>query len=256
MDAADAAVLNAIQDDLLRPEVLDLALSEALEMLKPSAMMNTDRRAELKTELAKVEAEARSYAEAIAKQGPLDSILAALKIREERRVALRRQLDSMTTQAKRPVFDSKRIALDLQNRLDGWRELLKRQTMEARQIIRNLLVGRLAFTPGQDEEGSLYTFTGQGSISAILSGVVRQDVSNPAGVTNRNSRTSEVSHSFPRRARDLRKPRNSPQSDIEMATKWQRIGACQDGLGRDRRDARRAQAGAGRSSSSAQAGPP
>jgi hypothetical protein len=64
MDAADAAVLNAIQDDLLRPEVLDLALSEALEMLKPSAMMNTDRRAELKTELAKVEAEARSYAEA------------------------------------------------------------------------------------------------------------------------------------------------------------------------------------------------
>ena len=43
---------------------------------------------------------------------------------------------------------------------------------EARQILRRLLVGRLVFTPREDEAGRYYEFAGKGSISEVLSGVV------------------------------------------------------------------------------------
>jgi hypothetical protein len=54
-----------------------------------------------------------------------------------------------------------------------------------------------------------------------------QPLAEPPGVTNKNSETSEVSPAFSRRTGHLKEPRNIPQSDIEMATEWQRIGSCQ-----------------------------
>jgi len=53
-----------------------------------------------------------------------------------------------------------------------WTGLLQRQTAEARQILRKLLVGRLVFTPREDEEGKYYEFAGKGSISEVITGVV------------------------------------------------------------------------------------
>ena len=42
--------------------------------------------------------------------------------------------------------------------------------MEARQILRKLLVGRLVFTTKEDENGRYYEFAGKGSISEIVRG--------------------------------------------------------------------------------------
>lgn len=50
--------------------------------------------------------------------------------------------------------------------------LLQRHTPEARQILRQLLVGRLVFTPKRDETGRYCEFVGQGSISDFVCGAV------------------------------------------------------------------------------------
>ena len=64
----------------------------------------------------------------------------------------------------------------------GWRGVLRRQVGETSQILRHLLVGRLAFTPRADGGGRFYTFEGPGSLSALLSGIVTPEgVVTPAG---------------------------------------------------------------------------
>jgi hypothetical protein len=63
-----------------------------------------------------------------------------------------------------------RIERELRQRLADWRELLHRQTAGARQIISQLLDGRIVCTPNEHER--LYTFTGRVKFDELLSGVV------------------------------------------------------------------------------------
>jgi hypothetical protein len=67
-------------------------------------------------------------------------------------------------------FDVRRIEREVRKRLADWRELLRRQTPVARQIVSHLLDGRILCTPNQDER--LYTFTGRVKFDQLLSGVV------------------------------------------------------------------------------------
>jgi hypothetical protein len=70
----------------------------------------------------------------------------------------------------------------LEERLLGWRDVLRRQVSEARQILGGLLVGRLVFTPKQDARGWSYAFTGTGSVSAMVAGIVTPEgMVTPAG---------------------------------------------------------------------------
>ena len=61
---------------------------------------------------------------------------------------------------------------DLGARLDDWQGLLERQPIQARQILRKLLVGRLSFEPFEDAAGRGYHIRGQATYGRLLSGVV------------------------------------------------------------------------------------
>ncbi len=172
MGAADLAVLSAVEHDLLRPEIVEEALLEAVRGLQISDDQAIRRREDLHVELRKLEVELSHYAKAIAKEGPLDAILAEIKEREARRAHLKAELEKLEGRAKVASLDTARLALNLRERLMDWQGLLQRQTAEARQILRRLLVGRLVFTPREDENGRYYEFAGQGSISELVCGVV------------------------------------------------------------------------------------
>ncbi len=43
---------------------------------------------------------------------------------------------------------------------------------QTRQILRKLLVGRLIFTPHEDESGRYYVFNGEGALDRILEGTI------------------------------------------------------------------------------------
>jgi hypothetical protein len=68
------------------------------------------------------------------------------------------------------LLDVKRIERELRARLTERRDLLRRQTPVARQIISQLLDGRIVCTPHKDER--FYEFAGQVKFDQLLSGVV------------------------------------------------------------------------------------
>jgi hypothetical protein len=69
LEAADDAVLTAVEHDLLRVEVLETALAKALGALEPRADAGDGREAGLREELAQLETEVARLAAAIAAGG-------------------------------------------------------------------------------------------------------------------------------------------------------------------------------------------
>src|SRR5207237_3677074 len=94
-DRADLTVLRAIERDVLDPEIVEAALFVSLQQLAHPDTASATRRDALSDELARLEAELARYAEAIAEAGPLDAIVNAIRVREGRRDALRRELKAL-----------------------------------------------------------------------------------------------------------------------------------------------------------------
>jgi site-specific DNA recombinase len=86
MEAIDAEVLATLQDDILRPSVIEQAIAIALEELSPQRQDRAHRA--LDRELADVRAECDRLAEAIGRGGPLDALLERLRARQARRQEL------------------------------------------------------------------------------------------------------------------------------------------------------------------------
>jgi hypothetical protein len=183
MEAADRAVLDAVERDLLRPHVVAYALERALAMLRPSDDSHRQQQEALRAEVARLQAEAARLAEVIP-IGGMDSaaLLAALQERERRLSALRVELHALGSATRVADTGAEALRARLEERLAGWRGVLRRQVGETRQILRHLLVGRLAFTPREDGSGRFYAFEGHGSVSALLSGIVHPEgLVTPAG---------------------------------------------------------------------------
>ena len=69
---------------------------------------------------------------------------------------------------------------EIRHRLAHWRAMLRREVPEARELLRNLIVGRVAFTPRP--ETRVYEFSGRGSFGRVLAGTTSPvSVVTPAG---------------------------------------------------------------------------
>jgi Recombinase zinc beta ribbon domain len=125
MHLADAAVLQAITRDVLDPEVVGEALDIALRNLEHPATASAERTDTLKNEIARLEAELSRYAEAIADAGPLTTILQAVKVREQRREAIRRELKTIATPRAVRTRDASEIRVELVQYLENWRDMAR-----------------------------------------------------------------------------------------------------------------------------------
>ena len=102
------------------------------------------------------------------------------KDREGRRETLRRELELLG--ASEPVvLDRASLRKNLKSRLGDWRGLLRRHTAQGQQILRRLLVGRLIFTPTEDETGRYYAFHGTGTLTKLVGGLVPHNAASPTG---------------------------------------------------------------------------
>jgi site-specific DNA recombinase len=144
VEIADPEVLTAIERNVMRVPVVDAALEEALDALRPTAVDMTDRQRALESELSELEQEIARYARAVAEVGPLTSLLAELRQRETRRDHLKDQLLAVTgATSVVAAFDPVVARRNLRARLAEWQALLRRQTAQARGILREILVGAL-----------------------------------------------------------------------------------------------------------------
>ena len=181
MEIANREVLSTVEADLLRPEVVDSAIVKAVDLLRPSDESFEAQRAEFRAALARLDEELERLAAAVAQGGGRLTPRGAPEADD-----LRLQLAALEGRRRLASLDVKRLASQARECLTDWQGLLGRQPQQTRQILAELLVGRLIFTPKTDGSVPYYDFAGQGSLTKLLTGVVfpkdrPQAVVTPAG---------------------------------------------------------------------------
>src|SRR5881296_4429456 len=180
MEATDHAVLASIERDLLRREVVERAIEVAIEELRPSGDPAERRRDEILGEMRRLDGELSRLTAAVASGGDLPALLAAVKERQAQRERSERALIELDATARIGRHEIPRLEREIRSRLADWRAMLRREVPEAREILRSLVVGRVAFTPRP--ETRLYEFSGRGSLGRLLAGTTCSvSVVTPAG---------------------------------------------------------------------------
>jgi Recombinase zinc beta ribbon domain len=165
---AEQAILETIEHDLLRSDVLDAAIGRVLDQLDPEAADRETTR--LEVELRRLDGELRRLANVIATAGgEVQSLMTAIREREGERVRVQGRLAELAATSQVAHMDRARLDRDLRQRLTDWQGLILKQPQQARQGLKKLLEGRLAFTPTED--GTAVEFSGQGRLDPILAGV-------------------------------------------------------------------------------------
>ena len=167
MADADAAVLQAVEETLLDPAVVERALEYAEAAITQSR--SADQRETLEANLADTETALRRLTAAIVEGGELGTLVTALERYERRRQDLHARLEAV--RAPQPTYDPATIRRTLEGYLQDWKGLLRGHVHQGQQVLRRLIVGRLTFVP---TEGDYYTFSGTGTVRPLLRGAVRK----------------------------------------------------------------------------------
>ena len=145
-ERAELTVLRAIERDVLDPQVVEAALAFSLEQLTHVDTASAARREVLRAELERLDDELARYADAIGNAGPLDTILQAIKAREERRDAIRGELKVFALQ-RSGELDPREVRTTLMGYLADWTTMARQGVIEARRLLREVLVDRIVFRP-------------------------------------------------------------------------------------------------------------
>jgi Recombinase zinc beta ribbon domain len=171
MESTDRAVLEAVERDVLRIEVIETALAKAMEMIRPRPEVLGDRARGIRAELARLDGEVTRLAAAIAAGGEMAALVAALQERERRRAQLRAELAALDRASTRDNDDMVDVLDQLRGHLTDWQGMLRSELPAARLALRSLLVGRLIFTPRGEGADRYYEFEGPGTVSKIIAGL-------------------------------------------------------------------------------------
>lgn len=174
----ETAVLDAVEDVVLSPTVIDAALERAVATLQraPDAPAAETRAARI----ARLDRELQQLTAAVAAGGELTTFLDAIRTREAERATLQHQaqaearLDALHTSADA-------LRADLLARLSDWRGLLRGQVTQAQQILRRLLTGPLTCTPHAER---YYRLTGVATVGRLVDGYVPVMVASPTGAVD------------------------------------------------------------------------
>jgi hypothetical protein len=184
MAAADGAVQQLLATEVLRPAVVDQALTRALEVLRTDAD-GSGRLQALTRDLAAVEAELRNLAETAAKGGAVPVILKALKDREADGRRLQAELTACAAEPAATREPAHVLRAQLRGFLDDWQGLLSGNVAEARPLLDLVLADRIGFTPTADRG---YQLTVPVMFDRVLTAAVpdlrglRDRVASPRGV--------------------------------------------------------------------------
>ena len=163
----DHAVLSAIEQQVLTPQVIRAAVRRAIELKRGRAAKRVNRPAELRRALVQVEAERERYAQAIGMGGALETLVAKLREAEQREKALRGELVDISTPIAVDELGAKRLEKVYTERLGRWRELLADAPATAREAIQALMPPEhpIQLTPQKDGG---YLLKGATKVGALL----------------------------------------------------------------------------------------
>lgn len=162
LDSLDAAVLDALEASVLRPEILARVVERAVVRHAEARAAQPNRPAQLERELAGVRAEIGRFVAAIGAGVDLTEIRGALEAAKGRAGTLEAEMAGLA-----PLPDGRLDRGALEARVGEWRTLLRGAPQRARQILRKLLPDRLRL----DRTPEGYRFTGQIAITSLFAGI-------------------------------------------------------------------------------------
>jgi hypothetical protein len=140
-------------------------------------------RVALERRLAVVERELERLTAAVTAGGNVPTLVDAMRTREAERTKLRQELSVHERATQVARLDTRRVERELRAKLDEWTALLRRQTPQARQVLKKLLDGPILFTPVQVGNDSYCEFKATIGLSQMLSGTVLATmVASPQGI--------------------------------------------------------------------------
>jgi site-specific DNA recombinase len=182
MAAIDAEVLVTLREEILKPAIVERAITLALEARAPARQ--DEQRETLVHARETARAEVERLADAIQRGGPIDILIARLSAAQDRRTEIEAQL--LATSAIVAPVVARDLERRLRDKLADWRELLVRNVESGRDVLRALLVGPLQFTPIVEDRRRAYAFKGAVALERLVSGVIElptlTGVASPAGI--------------------------------------------------------------------------
>ena len=119
---------------------------------------------------------------ALAEGGTVQTLVQAIKDREEERDTLRRQIASLAGAERAGQVDWTLLEKQLRAKLDEWRQLLQRHVPQARQVLKKLLLGPIVFTPHREATERYYSFRASVNLGKLLAGIACANmVASPTG---------------------------------------------------------------------------
>jgi site-specific DNA recombinase len=168
MQAVDRAVLQGL-GEVLTPDLVEDVVARVRELVEGDRPRHGE---ETRRSLAAAEAEVERYAAAIAIAGDVTAVVRRLQEAEERRQALAARLRTLEGGPRNTPIAWADVESQVRACLADWRSLMARHIPEARQLLRQVLVAPLQFTPFAEGRRKGYRFSGNASIAGLLEGVV------------------------------------------------------------------------------------
>jgi DNA invertase Pin-like site-specific DNA recombinase len=168
----DEALLATFEAQLLHPEVVQQAIREAVAQLAAASAPPPARLETIRAEVARVTAQLGHLTNAVVLGGDLPTLVAEMKTLERRRAGLHAETQRLEQGDGFRAADLLAVESELLMRLADWRALFRRHLREARQMLGQLLVGRVIFTPRATGPDWEVDYAAEGSLGGLVAGVL------------------------------------------------------------------------------------
>lgn len=166
MADVNRVLLDDLTGRILTPEFAEAVIQEAAELVKKELQDNPEKINHLKAEKDKLQNEVSNLVSAIAGGGAPDSIVQAVKDKENRIRVLESQIAKL--EGADVELDMEKLRPMLEKALGDFREILEENQVKARQGIKKLLAGRVQFEPVQENGNRYYRLSGRWLFDPIL----------------------------------------------------------------------------------------
>ena len=182
LEAADEAILTALEGQLLDDSIITEAMAEAVARLQSPGEDLVARKDRLQRKLNDLSADLERLTAAVLAGGEAATLVAAMRDRERQAASVRQELAAME-RPRRTDTTMPTLQRAMRQRLTEWRTVLRAHVPQARQMLRKLIDGRINFTP--DTELRRYRFVIPGTLGLFFKGLVDpQMVASPNGLAD------------------------------------------------------------------------
>ncbi len=169
----DAAFLSALQREALTAERFRVAVEAGVQRVREALAKEPDTIAILTREKATLQRRIAKLVEAIVDGGGPKAVVQEIEKAEARVMEIDAEIGRFQAGPALRDLNLQRIEKDVTGQLQRFADLLKGNVPRARQLLKKLLVDRMAFTPADDRNGKrTYAFTGELSYGAVLREVI------------------------------------------------------------------------------------